>query len=83
MKRLVELSELVYVACIAEEHGISMKDFIKFLAEYPEYSIQNLVNCSECKYYDIENRGFCKHWKSYEHLPIGYCEFGDDTKRLM
>lgn len=83
MKRLIDLSELIYLAYVAEEHNISMKEFSKFLAEYPDFSVYNLVNCSECKHYDAKNSGFCKYWGNHNHLPIGYCEFGNDTKKIM
>lgn len=83
MKRLVELSELAYVAYVAYTHNISMKEFCEFLMNYPDLTVQYLVNCSDCKYYEAKKSGFCRYWKTFDHLPVGFCEHGDDSTRLM
>ena len=83
MKKLVELSELAYVAYVACKQGITMQEFCEFLTKYPENSVEYIVNCGSCSFYEGNRDGFCKYWKTYGHFPSGFCEHGDDSTKLM
>lgn len=79
MRRMVDISELLYYAYVAHEHNFDLEQFMNFLAAFPDEETEHVVNCIDCNNYDIKKRGFCKYWGSYGHLPDGYCEQGDDS----
>lgn len=83
MKRLVDISDIAYIASVAYTHKITMKEFCEFLSVYPDLSVQYMVNCFECKHYEPNRSGFCRYWDTYGHLPTGFCEHGDDSTKLM